>query len=125
MNIYTFLVLSFTNTYFTNAYYYGYSELDSYSGTKKYEKDPGQWALPIYYNYKTKPFQTSCTNEDWDTIYKCPLHHPYIWTELRSTNTRSSIESKYGKLLCINQIICSNIEDLDAPGIQYNLANNI
>ena len=78
---------------------------------------PSQFILPTQTNNYPK---NDCKDEtDWFNKFKCPGHHPYQYSQVRTIQRISSKNGKYGKVSCVTDIICTNVYDADSIGLVY------
>ena len=104
------------------------TEITDDYGISMIDVKPSQWFLPE--QIKTPKYNCKM-DSDWPDEIKCPSHHPYIWSKLKTIKRVPVVHSKYGGIQCSVSIICSNIYDADAvgviwsPGLRYLLGRKV
>lgn len=66
--------------------------------------------LPLECNKKSVGvFLQNCYTDDYPDKIKCPESHPFIWLKYYFSMETPAQSSKFGRLICCQKKICSNL----------------
>ena len=79
--------------------------------------EPSHFQLPTQINYHPKH---ACNQMvDYPDNFKCPQHHKYTYSKVKTKQKVPKTGSKYGGYACKVDVICSNVYDADRIGEVY------
>lgn len=78
---------------------------------------PSHFQLPTQINYHPK---RECNRRsDFPDNFKCPQHHRFIYSKVKTKQRVPKSGSKYGGYACKVEIMCSDVYDADRIGEVY------